>query len=270
MTKREGYVEKLKDPRWQKKSGIYRISIGDGYYIGSAVNLPKRLRCHLNALQAGRHINIHLQRAYDKHGECDFEILEIANDKSLLIDREQYFIDSLRPRYNISPRAGSQLGFKHSSESRLKISQVQKGKIFSQEIRQRMSESKKGWSPTPEQRKNYSLSKVGKKNPFYRAGERHPQFGTHRSKVTKMKISTSLRSSGALSGMKNPAARSGVLYDVATGRNFLFQSLKPLCKALGLNYNGIHSAIFTDRFYMGRYRVDYVAIPSHIYTKNPM
>jgi group I intron endonuclease len=42
------------------------------------------------------------------------EILEYCNF-DLLIEREQYYIELLKPEYNILPIAGSSLGFKHSS-----------------------------------------------------------------------------------------------------------------------------------------------------------
>ena len=60
---------------------------------------------------------------------------------------------------------------------------------------------------------------------------------------------------------------SGVLYDVQTGANYIFQSLKPLCNKLRLNYQGIYSAFSAKRFYIDRYFVDFVVIPKNIYTK---
>jgi hypothetical protein len=41
------------------------------------------------------------------------EILEDCNNESLKI-REQYYLDLLKPEYNICKTAGSMLGFKHS------------------------------------------------------------------------------------------------------------------------------------------------------------
>jgi hypothetical protein len=57
-------------------------------------------------------------------------ILEYINisDKSideareLILEREQHYIDSLAPEYNILKTAGSLLGYKHSKESLIKRS----------------------------------------------------------------------------------------------------------------------------------------------------
>ena len=48
------------------------------------------------------------------------EILEYCNKESL-INKEQYYIDIFMPEYNICKKAGSMLGFKHSSKTLLKF-----------------------------------------------------------------------------------------------------------------------------------------------------
>ena len=54
--------------------------------------------------------------------ECyNLEIIEYC-DKKELIEREQYYIDLLNPSYNILKLAGSSLGFKHSEETKRKMS----------------------------------------------------------------------------------------------------------------------------------------------------
>jgi hypothetical protein len=53
-----------------------------------------------------------------KYGFSGFslEILEYC-DKEVLLEREQYYLDNLRPEYNIVKTAGSTLGYKHTEES---------------------------------------------------------------------------------------------------------------------------------------------------------
>jgi len=48
------------------------------------------------------------------------EILEYCNI-GVILYREQYYFDVLKPKYNIALRAGSLLGFKHSEETKLKF-----------------------------------------------------------------------------------------------------------------------------------------------------
>ena len=97
-----------------EKFGIYQIrnKLDNKSYIGSTVNLNKRLRCHLSQLLENKHHNIYLQRAWDKYGKYNFifDILEIVNKKKDLIKREQYWLDyyesySKIKGYNIRKKA---------------------------------------------------------------------------------------------------------------------------------------------------------------------
>jgi group I intron endonuclease len=110
-------------------SGIYKIlNITNGKcYIGSAVNIAARWRIHTSRLRHGNHHSVKLQRSWNKHGKSAFEfsIIEECEIESLL-DREQYWIDSLgsfgNAGYNMSPTAGNSLGLKHTPEAREKQS----------------------------------------------------------------------------------------------------------------------------------------------------
>ena len=64
-----------------------------------------------------------------KHGYANFslDILEYC-EIDILIEREQYYLDSLKPEYNILKIANSRLGSKHSEATKIKISISNKGK----------------------------------------------------------------------------------------------------------------------------------------------
>ena len=85
-------------------SGIYIITnkINGNRYIGSSNNIRRRLWKHRSLLRHNKHENSHLQNAWNKYTENNFiySILEICEIKNLL-DREQYYIDLLKPEYNI-------------------------------------------------------------------------------------------------------------------------------------------------------------------------
>lgn len=115
------------------KSGIYYIqNINNGkLYIGSAVNIQGRWRQHKHLLYKRKHVNAHLQAAWDKDGEdvFIFGVMEVVEDKFLLLDREQYWMDKLRVAdnkygYNKAPMAGSTLGMKQSEETKEKLRKV--------------------------------------------------------------------------------------------------------------------------------------------------
>jgi hypothetical protein len=62
-------------------------------------------------------------KALIKHGAKNFtfSILEYCS-KGKVVEREQFFLDTLRPEYNILEKAGNSAGFRHSAESKEKIS----------------------------------------------------------------------------------------------------------------------------------------------------
>lgn len=141
-----------------KKSGIYQIRnlVNEKVYVGSAVNLRTRWHKHLSNLRHNRHCNTKLQNAYNKYGKDNliFEILELVPNKEQLLDREQYYIDTLNAvneGYNICPVAGNTMGVFHTEES------IQKMRIahsnISEETRRRMSEAGKRRGPLSEETK---------------------------------------------------------------------------------------------------------------------
>ena len=56
----------------------------------------------------------------DGYSNFSFSILEYCEPNKCL-DREQYYIDLLKPSYNIFIVAGSSLGFKHSLDTKEKL-----------------------------------------------------------------------------------------------------------------------------------------------------
>jgi len=110
-----------------RKSGIYKIVniTNNKIYVGSSKYLKARKTGHFGQLRRNQHKNIHLQSSYNKHGkDCfRFEILEECSIQNLM-DREQYWIDTLKPQYNILKIAGSSRGelYKHDKERCFKVS----------------------------------------------------------------------------------------------------------------------------------------------------
>lgn len=171
---------RVKQTVTKKIAGIYciRQTNGNGYYVGSAVDVNKRWNEHKWKLNKGIHHCPHLQNAWNKHGShCfRFEILEvipshlIINNKSLM-PFEQLYIDIMKPNYNACPVAGNSLGRTHSPETRAKISAANKGKLKgkprSPEVCAKMSESMKGKNTgktrTPEQKAKIIKALTGRK-----------------------------------------------------------------------------------------------------------
>jgi hypothetical protein len=84
------------------KPGIYMIQIGNRYYVGSSNHIGKRLTTHRSRLKRNKHENIIMINCFNKYGEkqCHFKVLENCDEDILLI-REKFYIDILKPELNI-------------------------------------------------------------------------------------------------------------------------------------------------------------------------
>jgi group I intron endonuclease len=166
-----------------KISGIYQIQSKiepERIYIGSAINVTRRWKCHLSDLRKNKHHSIKLQRHFNKYGENDLQFSVLRNcEKEYLIINEQSLIDICNPYFNICKIAGSPLGVKRSEETKKKISKLHKGRIFSTERKKQMSDYRKG----------KKLSKEHIEKLKYYSGENHPCYGKKCSPETKLKIS---------------------------------------------------------------------------------
>jgi group I intron endonuclease len=171
--------------------GIYQIrnTKNDKIYIGSSKNIENRWLRHLQELRNGSHHNIKLQRAFNKYGEKSFvlEVVESTPD-SLLLEREQYYLDELRPYetgYNIGKLAsgGDNLTY-HPHRDKI-IRKIVEGVKKSKSQR------------TEEQKREYIRKITGSGNPNYgkrwndeqRLKMSKRRKGAKASKETKEKIS---------------------------------------------------------------------------------
>src|SRR6266568_3871938 len=135
-------------------SGIYKITCtaNKKIYIGSALNLYLRRHVHFSELRYNKHVNRHLQNAWNKYGEQSFtfEVLEYVLPISLAA-REQYWFKKLKPfghkGFNIATEAGSPLGNKSrtgkkmSPEAIKNIADGHRGTKRSPETREKMRQS---------------------------------------------------------------------------------------------------------------------------------
>lgn len=126
---------------------ISSISHPDRLYIGSAMNPSRRRRDHFRRLRVGCHPNNKLQNHSNKYGVDDllFEIVEDVKDVTQLVEREQHYIDNLKPYFNLCLIAGSQLGMKRSDETKekMRLKASRKRKPLSPEHRENVSKGLK-------------------------------------------------------------------------------------------------------------------------------
>lgn len=102
-------------------------------YVGSTTNYSRRKKRHFEDLKDNKHHSIILQRAYNKYGKDLFVIHVIDKieyeTKEEILEKEQYYIDTILPKYNVCKTAGSQLGAKRSEEFKKQCSDRMKGNI---------------------------------------------------------------------------------------------------------------------------------------------
>lgn len=170
-----------------KIHGIYRIwhTASNRSYVGSAVDVAKRLGSHFRMLKRKAHHSVKLQRAWDKYGETafNFSIVEIVESKEKLVEREQHWIgvfDSCRSGFNMAPIAGSILGYTFSDESKNRMSEAATGHIKSDEHRRNLSLANKGKKMSDEARRKMSEAKLGTK--------RKPHSEETRAKMSATRI----------------------------------------------------------------------------------
>lgn len=170
-----------------ESSGIYEIRnlINGKRYIGSATCFRKRWAGHKSGFKNGNHPNRYLMSSWIKYGPDAFVfgIIEVcAIDE--LIRREQYWIDSGKPEYNLSPTAGNNTGVKFSDEAKQKISERHKGNKYclgrkiSDKTKAAISQANRG-------------RKGRKRSPSAVAATAQAHRGMKRSEETRRKISES-------------------------------------------------------------------------------
>lgn len=166
-----------------------------------------------------------IYQAISKYGLKNFtlEILEYCS-KDATIEREQVYIDNLKPEYNLLKKAGSTFGFKHSLLSRKRMSEAALGRFVSEEARLNRSEALSGRSlseSTKEKIRNYK-----------------------HTEEAKLRIS-----------LGNPRTRSVLIRDTHTKNTTTFSTMTLAAAHLKTTTATIGSYIKSNKLYKDRYQV---------------
>lgn len=128
--------------------GIYAIvcTVNGKLYIGSSNNIYQRWHTHRHTLNRRKNGCRILQAAWNKYGEENFEfvVLERVDDLNNLISREQHYIDTLKPEYNIRKIANSSLGVKKPLEAVRKVAEFNSKRVRSPEEREKHRQNRLG------------------------------------------------------------------------------------------------------------------------------
>lgn len=243
-------------------SGIYRITCTPTgkFYIGSAINLRERWREHRKNLRGNRHVNKHLQNAWNKHCEdaFTFEVLELVL-APFLTAREQYWFDKLKPfgkrGFNVAIVAGSSYGITHSPETREKIRQARLvqpnpalgvkrtpewlerqrlahlGKKAREETKQKMREAQLGRKHSEETKAKMSRSRIGYKHTPEAIGKMRASHANI-SDQTRAKLSASIKG-------KITSRMKTLIVTSPDGTQYVVQNMSQFCQEHGLDSSSL-------------------------------
>ena len=164
-----------------RRSGIYRIELGNGwFYIGSSVDLRRREVAHRTDLCSFRHCNDKMQKCWNKYHVFIFSVLELCAEHELITKEQlllnKYFADT--KNLNLAPNAQNCAGIKHTDATKKivsdshkssplvaahikKLAILNKGRIKTELVRKATSESLKKSPRAIAQREAMNKNKVG-------------------------------------------------------------------------------------------------------------
>jgi hypothetical protein len=174
-------------------------------YVGKSDNPYKRYYEHLKD-KSNTYKTRWIRLLTINYLNPNLQILEIV-DKSIWEQKEIEWIKFYKDHnYKVlnetegGDKPPSKLGFIHSINTKIKISETHKGKKFSQDHKNKISNSLKGRHLSEESKQKIRNFNIGKhkseetkrKLQISRQGKK-PNLGKHTSEETKMKISNSLK-----------------------------------------------------------------------------
>lgn len=221
----------------KNKSGIYcwtNLESGKKY-VGSSINLHRRFITYYSIKYITRGSkSSSICRALLKYGYSKFklDILEYC-EPSVLIEREQYYIDTLNPEYNILKVAGSLFGYKHTIESLQKMSEIAKNR--SEETIAKLREAALGrtYKHKEETKKKISETMLGRKHTD--------------ETIEKLKFIQSNRAKPPVKGT------SVQVRDILTGKITIYDSLRNAGKGLNSNHISMRNNLDNGKLFRDRY-----------------
>ena len=175
-------------------SGVYTITAPSGrQYVGSAVHFGTRWSVHRHHLKAGTHHSHKLQAVWNKYGgQLVFSKLLICAREHVVM-YEQLAIDALRPVLNVAPIAGSNLGYRHTEETKARFHERKKARRDTPACLAGYA-AKRGVPLSDEHRAKVQAAKIGaKRSDAARASMSAAQIGKKQSAETIEKRVSKLR-----------------------------------------------------------------------------
>lgn len=231
--------------------GIYSIknNISGKEYVGSSINVERRMKQHLYRLNKNIHENVILQRSYNKHGKDAFifTLLEETTRKDK-ISRERYWVSQLKPEFNIIKSIPDMpVGFYVSEETKRKIGNSNR-KYWTDEKRKAFSDSQRGNTYNKGKKlSEETKKKIGEKNSVSLKGK-------HWSETKRQQMEKFYAENGWKCGYpksketrdKIALIQRGYTLNLVSPENIIYRGICNLfgfCTEHNLNYNGIRRLV---------------------------
>lgn len=246
-------------------AGVYQIFNieTNKRYIGSSIDVERRLKEHKRNLKANRHRNQHLQNAWNKYEEyLIFEPLEYCEpDQCLKLEQQyiEYYNSANREfGYNIDTQAVS-AGKHLSEETKQKLSAVHKGKTISSETIEKVRRANLG-------KKKPKHSEIMKEK--YKNGYKIPRF-TDVSEEKQREWSKHL-SEGTTRRYSDFNNRPEGYYLKCVFSNDIkyYPSLREAARTLNVDKSGIKYAIVHREGFMKKLNCTFIIIDKEEFIKN--
>lgn len=238
-------------------SGIYCIiNIYNGKrYIGSSKNIRKRLWGHRAELRHNKHDNQYLQNAWNKYGEDKFDFYVIEQcPENILLEREQFYIDTIKPEYNLNPITTRP---PMTEQSRRKLSETRKHKMSTGEIPLTHNKHIFQYDFDGNFIAEYvSIRRAAFANNIHPSQIHHCLNGTYKQgggyQWSYIKVPKLPR---YIKNTMKPSRKGVIVYN--TEKMYKFNSAKECAEFFGKRVEVIRESILNNRHFMRKYKIEY-------------
>lgn len=234
--------EIIKDNR--KKSGVYRWvnKVNGKCYVGSSVDLGYRLKQYYSNKYLTRKKSISsISRALIKYGHSNFilEILEHCEpEKSIILGKEQFYIDEFKPEYNILLIAGSPLGYKHTDEA---LAKMRNRKLSQEHLEQVLSRIL-----SEEHKAKVREANLGRKNT-------EESLAKMRNRVITDEVRAKL--SQNITNYNLSKAHMVEVINVEENTKTVYESIRKAAVSLNTSHNTLRAYIKSGKLYKNLYKI---------------
>ena len=139
---------------------MIHCSVTDKSYIGCSATVLSRMKDHKAELKRGKHVNVFLQRAWDKYGESSFQFLTLLKTEDIFAEEIKLIAKygTFGGGYNLTP-GGEGIGADSPELCARRVETFKRN--YSEETRQRKSVAAKAQFEAMSEEERKTFAKLG-------------------------------------------------------------------------------------------------------------